>query len=160
MLIAIVSDSHGALDRLDALLNNLRGASIKNLIHAGDFAVDGIEAVLKKYPEINFFIAVGNCDVNEEILTGVRGLPNVVLAEIITTEIEGLKFAAAHYENTAKEKVPGAQVYCSGHTHRAKIERLGDKLFLNPGSLMDDGGYFLLNTKNLEIERKLFNAKV
>lgn len=157
MLIAIVSDSHGALDRLDALLNNLRNAKIDKLIHAGDFAVYGVVEILEKYPEVEIWIALGNCDINEEVLDSVRKLPNITIDEVIQTEIDKIKIAASHINGVAMREVKDAQIYCSGHTHRAKAEKKDGRLFLNPGSLMDDGGYLLLYTDTLEIQRKLFN---
>ncbi|MFH1375335.1 MAG: YfcE family phosphodiesterase [Patescibacteria group bacterium] len=155
MQIAVVSDSHGSLDRLSELLKNLAAAEIKNVIHAGDFTADGITEVLQKFSELNFYIARGNCDVNEETLAAVRELPNVKLDEVVETKIAGVKLAAAH---RAKDlSAIEASVVISGHTHIPEVRQEEERLSLNPGSLMDDGGYLLLDLDNLRVERKLFN---
>lgn len=155
MNIAILSDSHGSLDRLSELLENLQAAGIREVIHAGDFAVGRVVELFQKFPEINFHIARGNCDVNEETLAAVRELPNIELGEIIKTEIDGVGLVAAH----KKADLAGseARIIISGHTHVPEIKSVGKKLFLNPGSLMDDGEYLLVDLDSLKVERKLFN---
>ncbi len=157
--IAIVSDSHGSLDRLEECLENLKDGGVKQVIHAGDFAVDGVVDVLKKFPEIGFKIARGNCDVNEELLTKIKSLGNVELDGVLSFELAGKSFAVAHRVEDLRE-IQNTEVYISGHTHIPQAKNVDGKLFLNPGSLMDDGGYFLLDLETLEATRKLFNKKI
>lgn len=156
--IAILSDSHGSLDRLETVLRNLENAKIVEIIHAGDFALGEIVELLRKFPKLNFGIAIGNCDVDLEKLEEIRNLPNVKLAEILEFEIENRKFAVAHKIKDLQNS--NAQILVSGHTHIPNAKNTNRKLFLNPGSLMDDGGFFILNLKNLEVERKLFSEKI
>lgn len=157
MNIAILSDSHGGLDRLDEALGNLSTGGVRYVLHAGDFAVYDVEEVFKKHPDLKFFIALGNCDINEEVLSKVAQLDNVELAEIIETKIDGIQFAIAHRKEDLSRK--SAQIYISGHTHIPKIEKRGSQLWLNPGSLFEDNRYFLLDTKTLAMKQKLFNEK-
>jgi putative phosphoesterase len=113
---------------------------------------------LTKFPNLNFRIAIGNCDVDQEKLAKIKGLKNIELAEILEFEIEGRKFGLAHkIEDLRNSK---AQILISGHSHIPSAKNNESKLLLNPGSLQDDGGYFLLNLKNLEVERKLFAEKI
>lgn len=158
MNIAILSDSHGGLDRLDAALSNLVAGGVRYVLHAGDFAVYDIQELLAKYPQVHFFIARGNCDINEEVLGKVARLDNVELTEIIETEIDGVQFAIAHRKEDLTEKT--AHVYISGHTHIPKITKRGSQLWLNPGSLFEDNRYFLLDTNTLGVRQKLFNEKI
>ncbi len=158
MKIAIVADSHGSIDRLDSLLANLKKAGVFHLLHAGDFAVYGVEDIFCKYPEIKIYVSQGNCDVNEELLSELNELPNVMIQEVIMCEIEGIKFGISHIEGIAggvlsKEKI---DIFCHGHTHRAKVEKKDGKVFLNPGALSEDGRYFLLSLPDLKLEQKYF----
>lgn len=158
MEIAIISDSHGALDRLDTALTNLQNGGIAEIIHAGDFALGAIAELLQKFPDLNFHIAIGNCDVNAEILERIRTLPNVTLAEFLAFELGSRQFAVAHRIEDLRNST--AEILVSGHTHIPFAKKVAGELFLNPGSLQDDGGYFLLNPENLEVERKLFTEKI
>ena len=129
------------------------------MIHAGDFLAEGMADVLRKFPNLRFKIVRGNCDVNKEALAEIAGLANVELAKVLTFEIGGRKFAAAHRaEDLPKDGE--AEILISGHTHIPQVKRIGAKLFLNPGSLQDDGGYFLMDLENLEVRRKLFAEKI
>ncbi len=153
MKLAIVSDSHGAIDRLDTLLANLKKAGVKHLLHGGDFAVYGVTEIFAKYPEIKIWIAQGNADVNEEILDAVRALPNVEMKEVVQFELEGIKIAASHIEGVAEGALRDQKVdiFIHGHTHRAKAEKRDEKTILNPGALVEDGKYFLCSLPNLEL---------
>ncbi len=155
--LAIVADSHGAIDRLDQMLARLKKSGIKYCLHVGDFAVYGVAEVMKKYPEIKIWIAQGNADVNEEILNEVRTLPNVEMKEIIKFELAGIKIAASHIEGIAEGALRNEKIdiFCHGHTHRSKTEKRDKKIILNPGALVEDGKYFLLSLPdgNLEIKR-------
>jgi len=158
MKIAIISDSHGALDRLETVLRNLRSGGIAEIIHAGDFALGEIFELLRKFPELNFRIARGNCDVNAEKIAAISNLLNVALAEILEFELDERRIAVAHRAEDLRNI--DAQILISGHTHIPSARASKGKLFLNPGSLIDDGGYFILNLANLEVERKLFSEKI
>ncbi len=158
MKIAIISDSHGALDRLGEVLANLRSGGVREIIHAGDFALGEIVELLRKFPELNFRIARGNCDVDAGKIAEIGKLPNVELAEILEFELGGQRIAVAHKIEDVRNA--DAQILISGHTHIPSARKVGGKLFLNPGSLQDDGGYFILDSGNLEVERKLFSEKI
>ncbi|MFH0776318.1 MAG: YfcE family phosphodiesterase [Patescibacteria group bacterium] len=157
MKIAIISDSHGALDRLGEVLRNLDTAGISEVVHAGDFALGGIVELLRKFPELNFRIARGNCDVDAEKILEIANLPNVELAEILEFELGGRRIAAAHRIQDLRNS--NAQILISGHTHIPQAKAVSGKLFLNPGSLQDDGGFFILDLANLTVGRKLFSEK-
>jgi len=118
-----------------------------------------IVEVLARFPDLEFKIARGNCDVNEEVLSELRQLSNVECEEILQFEIVSKKFAIAHRVQDLQD-IQNAEIYISGHTHIPQVKNIHGKLFLNPGSLMDDGGYFLLDLETLDVQRKLFNENI
>lgn len=151
MNLILVSDSHGRIDLLEKLCEKASGAGIKHIIHAGDLVVYGVEDVFAKYPEIHFYIAQGNCDVNEEVLDKIRSLKNCTLKEVIEVELEGVKFAVSHIEGVAQSQLQGkADVFCHGHTHRAKQETREGFKVLNPGALCEGQTFFLISLPSLE----------
>ncbi|MFH0776895.1 MAG: metallophosphoesterase family protein [Patescibacteria group bacterium] len=157
MKIALISDSHGALDRLEEVLHNFDTAGIREIVHAGDFALGEIVELLSNFPQLSFRIARGNCDVDTEKILAIANLPNVELEEILEFELGGRRIAVAHrIRDLANSDAP---ILISGHTHIPSAKAVNGKLFLNPGSLMDDGGYFILDLANLIVERKLFSDK-
>ena len=158
MKLAIISDSHGALDRLGEVLRNLESAGLREIVHAGDFALGEIVELLRKFPNLNFRIARGNCDVDAEKILEISNLPNVALAEILEFELGGRRIAVAHRIENLRNV--DTQILISGHTHIPSARNVDGKLLLNPGSLMDDGGFFILNLENLAVARKLFTEKI
>ena len=160
--IAITSDSHGSLDRLSALLSSLSQDKISTLIHAGDFAAYGVDEVFSQYPHIETFIAQGNCDVNQEVLDPVSALPHVHLEEVIDWQSAGISISVSHIEDVAlreaREKNKKIDVLIHGHTHRYRKEKIGNRLFLNPGALCEDGHYLILEIPELKIDRRRISA--
>lgn len=162
MQIAIVADSHGSLDRLEEVLKNLQKAKIKYLIHAGDGINYGIEDIFIRYPEIHIFYALGNCDVNSELITELKKIPHVKIESILELVIEQIKIGVSHIQGIAEAnlKAKKIDVFIHGHTHRAKIDKQKDRLILNPGALSEDGKYYVLSLPELKIEIKRFDENL
>lgn len=128
--ILVVSDSHGAVDKLDRIIASQPQARI--VFHLGDGARD-LELIMHKYPNKYFHRVAGNCDYHSD-------LP----AEVFD-EIEGKRFFACHghtylvkygigsfVEAAKKEK---ASVALYGHTHVQDTTYRDGVLFFNPGSV-------------------------
>lgn len=154
MQITIISDSHGSVDRLEQVLSYLKKVKIKHLIHAGDGIVYGIEKIFAKYPEINIYYALGNCDVNPEIISELEHMSHVTIQEVIQIELENIKIGISHIEGIAQNKLKNEKIdiYCHGHTHCQKAENRDGKVILNPGALTEDGKYFLLSLPEMMLE--------
>lgn len=116
--IDIVSDTHGHLS--EELLAQLAGADL--IIHAGDMTSEVDYAELQLVAPVR--AVLGNNDYFREYGPGVDRLCRF--------SFEGLDFAVSHY----REDLPLGEVDVAvcGHTHRAKIEWLGDRVVVNPGS--------------------------
>lgn len=157
MQIAILSDSHGSLDRLEEVLKSLQQVKIKYLIHAGDGLSYGIEEIFAQYPDIQIYYSLGNCDVNSELLAKLQKLKNVTINNVLDFEIENITFSVSHIEGIAESMLKNKKidVFVHGHTHRAKVDRQESRLILNPGALCEDGKYFLLSLPDLKIEIKI-----
>lgn len=155
MRIAIISDSHHAVDTVKKLLNHLRETGIKHLIHAGDFIGYKVESVFADFPDIQSWIARGNCDSRGSTLDYLNGLDHVVVSDLLRFSIDGVSFIVGHIPGSALNaynKEP-ADIIIHGHTHLPRIESYQDALLLNPGSLMEGDGYMLLELPDLTVNR-------
>ena len=130
--ILVVSDSHGAVDKLDQILAAQPQARI--VFHLGDGARD-LDYIIHKYPNKYFHRIAGNCDFSS-------GLPTEIV-----DEIEGNRFFACHghtlfvkhgtgalIEAASNEK---ASVALYGHTHRQDTTYVDGLLIFNPGSVRE-----------------------
>ncbi len=157
MQLAIISDSHYDFDTLAKLLTHLKKNGIAHLAHAGDFVTSGVEQLFEKHPELNVFIAIGNCDTYSDVLPAMRKLPNVVLDDIVSFELEDIRIVVCHQEHMAQRVLTTERVdvFIHGHTHRPRVETKNGTLILNPGSLMDGAGYMVLEIPSLKVDRRL-----
>lgn len=157
----IISDSHGAVDRLAMVCNIFQENNISKVIHAGDFLNEGAVEVFKSYPDLKFYIAKGNCDVNEELWAELSSLENVEAKEILHIESDGKKIGVAHILADAvvafREEKLDIVIY--GHTHREATEERDNRIYINPGSLQDTGRYFILDTKKMLLEKKSWGKR-
>ena len=156
MKIALLSDSHGGLDRLEAALSNLANSEITNVFHAGDFLADSVSEIFAKFPDLKIFIARGNCDVGEEEWGKVQQLPNVIAEDLIETEIAGKKIVMSHKPLTP----PPCNFYFFGHTHRPEIRREGSIWKINPGALFESGIYAIVNLETSEVKPQRFDKVI
>lgn len=154
--LAVVSDSHYARQDLEKLLGLLDKEGITHLAHAGDFITNEVVALFSDFPGIQCYIAIGNCDHFGNIIAAMRQLPNVRLNSVVYFELEGKHFAVSHIEGMAEKSLEGkpVDVFIHGHTHRAKIEKQGDSLVINPGSLMEGAGFMVMELPSLRVDRR------
>jgi putative phosphoesterase len=122
--IGLISDTHNYLDR--RVLDVFDG--VEHILHAGDV---GQQMLLAELASIAPVTAVsGNTD---------AGLP---LRETELIILEGKKFLIHHIvtpgvgspriDERMRRETPDVVMF--GHTHKPFAEKLGDTLFINPGS--------------------------
>lgn len=122
--IGLIADTHGQL-RAD-VHRALAGVSM--ILHAGDVCGDEILDELNLIaPTMAVF---GNCDAPDDTR----------LVEQLDIEIGGVRIHVSHGHELGRPgsaKVAAAydaDVCVYGHTHRQLIERVGEKLVVNPGA--------------------------
>ncbi len=132
MIIVAISDTHvSCIEQLPpALLDNMKEADM--IIHAGDYVSMAVLDQLKKFR--SFRGVRGNMDPPEIKLD---------LPEEITFDLAGCRIGRAHpaqggppsgIQNALITRLEGVDLVVYGHTHKAKTERKGKVLFVNPGS--------------------------
>jgi putative phosphoesterase len=114
----IVSDTHGQLD--PRLLGEFAGVSL--IIHAGDIGTGVIEALREIAPVI---AVEGNTD----------SFPHGFIDHEVHFEFCGVVFFVKHDVRPGEHGIPSdTDGVVSGHTHMPEAIRVGDTLFVNPGS--------------------------
>jgi hypothetical protein len=122
MLIGVVSDTHGCVPAQA----HVALAGVHMILHAGDV---GSTAVLDELGAIAPVTAVrGNCDTGPLAWT---------LRDTEVVRVEGVQLLVTHKKAPLlRAGLPaGITVVVSGHTHRPSIERDGNVLLVDPGSL-------------------------
>ena len=157
-MLVIVSDSHGAVDRLEKLLETCLKEGWP-MAHAGDGVVDGIVDLFRKFSDVKVWFSRGNCDMDQALMRELTSLHNVEFANVITFNFDGQVFGMSHYDGVAEDKLYGKKVdvWIHGHTHKAAATRRGDSVMVNPGALYEDAKYILWDPRAGAGERRFFD---
>jgi hypothetical protein len=156
MKYMIISDIHGVLHNLNQVIDIYHSEKCKKLLFLGDipsYSLDKDEqAVINKLNELsNEIIAVaGNCDDN---------INNLLFNIPITNEIilNNKKIFMIHHNIYPNEYFLNKDydIILYGHSHVAKIDRVGDKLFINPGSItksrLGDNSFAIIDENQITI---------
>ena len=158
MLIAVFSDSHGALDAMRAAIEEHRPDMV---LHLGDYVRDA-EWLERKYSWMPLLYVRGNCDIGSDA-------PEFYILTLKGHKIflchghrYGVKYDLLRIRYTAQEQ--GAEICLFGHTHEAHNSLENDVLLVNPGPCSDCGlpSYAILNleTGSADAEIRYIHQKL
>lgn len=131
MKILILSDSHG---NWDPMLRAAERERPDGIFHLGDGWREA-QRLHRQFPELLFYQVPGNCDLAagapaEQVVT-LEG-KRILLCHGHTYHVKSSLLAAGY---AAEEQRLDAFLF--GHTHKPLVDRRGQTLFLNPGSIGD-----------------------
>lgn len=159
MKIAIISDIHDNIWKLNAAMQKLQGVDI--LICCGDLCSPFIIDQLAKDFSGPIHIVFGNNDGDLfRITQKAREYDNIKIhGEMAELDMDGRKIAVIHFDNIARAIATSGtyDVVCYGHNHNYEVVRDGKTLKINPGEIM--GGlsgtstFVIYDTKNGEATR-------
>jgi putative phosphoesterase len=138
MRIAILSDIHDNVWKLDAALKAVRDADV--MLCCGDLCSPFIIHQLGRAFRGPIHIVFGNNDGDLfRIAANARHYGHIRLhGELFRDQFDGHRFAMNHYDNIARSLAASGEfdVVCYGHNHLFAIERIGQTLVINPGAIM------------------------
>lgn len=143
MRIAIISDSHDNIWKIESTLPILRSADI--VLHCGDiispFMIMRLIAGVGGTP---VHIVWGNNDGDKRLLTEVAlSVDNIqVHGDFGQLNLNGFKVAIIHYPDLAHALAESNAYHlvCYGHDHTTYQSWVGNTLLLNPGEMMGMNG--------------------
>jgi hypothetical protein len=138
MRIAILSDIHDNVLKLEAALQRLEGADA--LLCCGDLCSPFIIDQLGLGFSGPIHIVFGNNDADHYRMTmKLRNYPHITLhGEFADLQLDGKRFALNHYDNLGRA-IAASNIYdvvCYGHNHQYEVAREGKSLRINPGAIM------------------------
>ena len=129
--LALLSDSHGRVDRFKALAPKLERCDA--LCHLGDLVPDGQR--ISQMLGLPLHGVRGNCDgwenAPEEILLNVAG------HKLLLCHGHRYGVKASLTQLFLRSQEAGADIVLYGHTHQPRVDRNGPMMLVNPGALMD-----------------------
>ncbi len=160
MKIAIISDTHDNIVRIDQMLKKIKKEKINTLIHCGDVCAPSVLKYLAEKFTGQIYLSLGNVDNDHEMMTKItqEELNNIqIFPQFGELEIDNLKLAFTHKPGPAKE-LAGTGKYnfvFYGHTHQPWEEKINSCLIVNPGTvagLFSLSTFAILNTETKEKE--------
>lgn len=147
MKVGIISDTHGCLETWQTVFNRyFQDADL--IIHAGDVLYHGPRnAIPSEYNPKQLAESLNNCPV--PIVTACGNCDSEVDGMVLKLPIQspytylllnGLKIVVTHGHNLTEEsrqdlaKRLKADIFITGHTHIAVMEKTDGIIYLNPGS--------------------------
>jgi putative phosphoesterase len=130
-MIGLMSDSHDNLPAIRQAVNLFNRLECSLVIHAGDVVAPFAARELQnlRCPVKAVF---GNCDGEKKgLIQALAGFGQIEEAPLIFQH-ENLRFLVSHYPVEA-EIPEEVQVAVFGHTHRAQVNRDGQRVLINPG---------------------------
>ena len=139
MRIAVMSDSHDNIWKLQNALSHLEAADLT--LHCGDIISPFMMIrLIKGTGGKPVHIVWGNNDGDKRLLSEVAAsAENIHLhGEYALLDFDGFKVAVNHYPKVARALAESGNydLVCYGHDHIAHHEWVGETMLLNPGELM------------------------
>jgi len=132
MKYLVVSDNHGDRQILVDLFNRYRD-QVDVMIHCGDSELPANDEVWQ-----GVYTVTGNCDYDREYQT----------KQVVETAYDRIYFTHGHLSDVRfgvtklglEAQAAEATIALFGHTHQIGCEKVGERLFLNPGSISQPRG--------------------
>jgi putative phosphoesterase len=139
MKVAILSDVHDHVWNLGAALPAL--GDTEALVFCGDLCSPFVVGLLAEgFANRPIHVVFGNNDgdLYRIALNAARHDHVQLHGEVFKGELGGRRFAVNHFPEIAGELAASGDfdVVCFGHDHRIRLERHGEALAINPGTLL------------------------
>ena len=124
MIVGVMSDTHGNAPLLHAVADQMRDVhGVDVIVHAGD-----------DYPDAEELRHAGYA---------VEAVPGLACdayfdgsaPRLWVKDFAGVAVACCHAEQDLRAKERAATVVITGHTHHARVDKLGQTVYFNPGHL-------------------------
>jgi hypothetical protein len=153
MKIAVLSDSHDNIWKLDQAVPHLRQADA--ILHCGDLCSPFmIKRLAEGAQDRPVHVVWGNNDGDQFTISRVAvNYKQVTLhGDLAELDLDGIKVAVNHYPEIARGLASSGEydLVCYGHDHTQHQEQVADCLLLNPGELMGMNGPSTLAIVDLE----------
>jgi len=166
----IISDIHGSISDLNRVLDIYVKENCSKLIILGDLFNYGFDLnrnrIIKTLNDMkdNIVCVRGNCDNNiDNISFEMPYIAQININNKVITLTHGHLFDKEYLQKQ------DCDIILTGHTHVANIEKINDKIFVNPGSIsksrkgensfaiIDNDTISIRNTANIELKTYKLN---
>ena len=161
MKILVISDSHGNIANLKAVMMIGKKAGVRAVIHCGDWAdLASFDAVLSY--NIPIYSVLGNADVDSDLEEALSLECKKYDPHLLKLKIDGRKIGVIHNvdfkdKQSLASQSPGKKLYdfnvvFSGHLHSKEEKIVNWTKFVRPGALINGINFAIYETITGEVE--------
>jgi putative phosphoesterase len=140
MLIAILSDIHDNIWRLEKALPQIEQARAEALLFLGDFCVPFTLKQIADGFKGPIHVVFGNNDGDKLLLhkTAIEAGHVMLHGDFAELELGSKRIAMTHYPKIGAALAASGKydLVCYGHDHRCHVSQAGSTLLINPGETM------------------------
>lgn len=144
MIVGIISDVHNNLRHLDKAITCFRKKKIDILLHCGDWDMPFTLEMYKEFKcPIRGVLGNGDPDIQKfeyQLQNKFQDLDLKLSELFLDLNLDNKRVAVFHGNDESLVKMiiesQMFDLFCYGHTHKPKIERIKRTLIINPGSLV------------------------
>lgn len=155
MLIAVISDTHDNLFRLERVIKEINSRNINLVFHCGDIGLKTIEML--KNEKFLVYATCGNGDDYDFLKKAIINSNIKLFEDAGEAKIEEVNIAITHYPDLARLLASSKKynIIFYGHTHKKKVEEIYNTKLVNPGDVEgrnDRPSFLIYNTTTMDIE--------
>ncbi len=151
MKILVISDSHGHIVNLKAVMEIAKKAEVRAIIHCGDWDdTASVETVLSY--KIPLYTVMGNADVEKGLEEYLRFNTKKFDPNFLKFELDGRKIGVIHKVKMSEWKYDDLDIVFSGHYHEKEEKMINFLKFVRPGAVLNGINLALYETVNNEVE--------
>lgn len=151
MKILVISDSHGHIANLKAVMEIGKKAGVAAVVHCGDWDnKESIEAVLLF--DIPLYTVLGNADVEEGLEEYLKFNTKGFDPFFLKINLDGRKIGIIHKVKKDDARFDSLDVVFSGHYHSGEVKMINFTKFVRPGAIINGINFAIYQTETNEVQ--------
>jgi hypothetical protein len=152
MKILIITDSHGHIANIKAVMKIAKKADAVGVVHCGDWDdVESIETVLSF--GLPLYSVMGNADVDSDIEEYLRFNSKKFDPYFLKFKLGGRRIGVTHVlKESFVKSAHSIDVVFSGHYHSREEKMINFIKFVRPGALLNGINFAIYETETNEVE--------
>ena len=149
MKVLIISDSHGHIANIKAVMEIAKKSHFEGVIHAGDWDnIDSVKAVLDS--GLPLYTVMGNADVEEGLEEFLKFNAKKFDPKFIKFELGGRRIGVTH-KVKKDDKFENLDIVFSGHYHSSESKMIDFLKFVRPGAILNGINFAVYETETNDV---------
>lgn len=151
MKYLVISDSHGHVVNLKAVMEIAKKIGVSAVIHCGDWDnIKSVETVLSY--GMPLYTVMGNADIEEGMKDYLKFNAKKFDPHFLKFRVDGRKVGVMHQVRNNTQDFGGLDIVFSGHYHSGEEKMIDFLKFVRPGAVLNGINFAIYETTNNDVE--------